>query len=47
MTVPGDTRRLIHNGLTHTHQAVEKGRLADVRPADDRYYCHTYFFFSN
>ena len=45
MTVPGYTRRLIHNGLAHSHQAVEKGRLSHVRSPDYRNQSHNSMFF--
>ena len=37
MAVAGHARRLIDDGLTHAHQAVEKGRFAHVRASN---YCN-------
>ena len=40
MPVTGDAGCLVHNGLAHSHQAVEKGAFSYVRSPDYRYKGH-------
>ena len=44
--VTGHSGCLVHDGLPHSHEAVEKGGFPHVRSSHDSYKAHNYVFYS-